>query len=318
MTTTGNSETSTGTGAQPGFFKQRAINGWPLFWLLTLPMNAFMVNAMSGVDLSSPEGVSHMIQYSVRWAVPFIYLVVAASAMPTLLPCEFSRWWLRNRRYLGLVFAVAMGWQGAFIFTITNLHTGYYYGEIYLLRDELEGSSGYLFLAAMVLTSFQFGRRRISSAQWKVLHRCGIYFLWAYPFSVYWWNLNYYGNPQPIDHVFYWAGFLAFASRIAAWGRKRETQRRRAGEPPLSWPARLAGSALIVLGLLASASGGVWRESVSGALLLSPLSASLELWLPFWPFEPFLPLFALGLGTWLFTARPGAHATGRESARGSA
>jgi hypothetical protein len=75
---------------------------------------------------------------------------------------------------------------------------------------------------------------------------------------------------------------------------------------------------MIALGLLASATGGVWRESVSSALLSSPLSASLELWLPFWPFEPFLPLFAVGLGTWLLTARPAASAASQERARSSA
>jgi len=37
-------------------------------------------------------------------------------------------------------------------------------------------------------------------------------------------------------------------------------------------------------------------------VLLAPAwSANLELWLPFWPFEPFLPLFIIGLGTLLLT-----------------
>jgi len=30
-------------------------------------------------------------------------------------------------------------------------------------------------------------------------------------------------------------------------------------------------------------------------------SADLVLWLPFWPFEPFLSLFIIGLGTMLVT-----------------
>ena len=40
---------------------------------------------------------------------------------------------------------------------------------------------------------------------------------------------------------------------------------------------------------------------MSGFLLAPAWSANLELWLPFWPFEPFLPLFIIGLGTLLFT-----------------
>ena len=281
-------------------WKNPLVNGWPLFWLATLPMTGFLLWEASGADLTRPEDVSHMISYSVRWAVPFIYLALAASSMPVLFPGDFTRWWGRNRRYLGLVFAVAMTWQGAFIFTISAGHGDYYYGEIYLLRDELEGTSGYLFLAAMVLTSFQFGRKYVTNTQWKILHRCGVYFLWAYPFSVYWWNLNYYGYPQPIDYVFYWAGFLAFVVRIAAWGKKR-MKRLQVQAPGGSQVTRPGGLLLVAMGLLGAASGNVWREATSAALLAPDWSATLELWLPFWPFEPFLPLVVIGIGTWLFT-----------------
>ncbi len=273
-------------------------NGWPLFWFMSLPMIAFMVIAMLGYDLSKPEDVSHMISYSVRWGVPFICAVVAASAMPKLFPSEFTRWWSRNRRYIGLTFAVAMAWQGLFIFMMSNLHTDYYYDEVYYLRDELEGSSGYLFLAAMVLTSFQFGRRFVSNSQWKVLHRSGVYFLWAYPYAVYWWNVFYYDNPRVIDYCFYWATFLAFAARIAAWGKGRASLTADITVPALE---RFVGAALIVLGIIASATGSLWQQTASQTLLAPAWSANLELWLPFWPFVSFLPLIALGIGTWIFT-----------------
>ncbi|GEM_PF-77502 len=308
------------SGASPktSSFRHRYLNGWPLFWLFVLPMTGFMFHAASAYDLASPEGVSQMIGYSVRWSVPFIYAVVAASALPVLFPSEASRWCLRNRRYLGLVFAVAMAWQGAFIFIISNLHTGYYYEEVYYLRDELEGSSGYLFLAAMVFTSFRFGRQFVSSAQWKVLHRCGVYFLWAYPFSVYWWNLYYYGNPDTIDYVYYWAGFLAFASRIMAWAKRRSRIASSAGTPGASAARtspllRALGILLVIAALSASATGGLWREAVSGFLLAPQWSANLELWLPFWPLEPFLPLIGLGLGLWCVTG--GLHVAPPEQRR---
>lgn len=252
----------------------------------------------AGRDLDSPGDVAHMIQYSVRWAVPFIYLVVAASASFVLFPGPASRWCLRNRRYLGLVFAVAMAWQATFIFLISSSHADYYYDEVYFLRDELEGSSGYLFLAAMVVTSFRFGRRHLSQAQWKTLHRSGMYFLWAYPFSVYWWNLFYYDNPLTLDYLFYSAGFAAVALRIAAWGKQRGL----VSGGTTATVQRALGTLLIIGALLGAASGGAWREGISALLLAPAWSARLELWLPFWPFEPFLPLAVLGLGTWLLTA----------------
>ena len=290
--------------AQLGFLKvnmQRVINksplinGWPLFWCLTLFAAAFMVRASVLSDLSSPEGISGMIQYSVRWAVPLIFLITATSAMARLFPNTMTRWLMRNRRYVGLSFAAAMAWQGAFIFWISVGHPDHYYTHIYFMRDELEGSSGYLFLTAMIVTSFPFGRRHLSPAHWSVLHRAGVYFLWAYPFSVYWWNTAYYGSELWLDYLFYGLGFTAFALRIAAWGKGRWVGQHATG----GYGA--GGKLLIAAGLLLGATGSIWQEPVSAVLLAPAPSQALELWLPFWPFQPFLPLLFLGLGTWLLT-----------------
>jgi hypothetical protein len=219
-----------------------------------------------------------------------------------LFPGPFPMWWLRNRKYIGLCFAVAMAWQGLFIFIMSNFFRGYYYEDIYLLRDELEGSVGYIFLTAMVLTSFQFGRKFLTSKQWKLLHKSGIYFLFAYPFSVYWWNLSYYENPQAIDYVFYWSGFLAFTLRIAAWGKQRQKTAKRnvpQGSTPLEFKA--LGSAIIAFGVFVAATGLHWQEPVTTFLTRPTWSAKLLLWLPFWPFEPYLSLFIIGLGAALAT-----------------
>ena len=282
--------------------KNKAINEWRLFWLISVPMSLVIVIEVLGTDISTGPGVSTMIGYSVRFAVPFIFLVVAASSVQILFPGPFPMWWLRNRKYLGLCFAVAMAWQGTFILIMSVFFREYYFEEIYLLRDELEGSIGYIFLPAMVVTSFHFGRKYLSSTQWKLLHKSGIYFLFAYPFSVYWWNLSYYENPQPIDYVFYWGGFLAFTARIAAWGKKRQQAAKR-NVPESSTPLtfKVLGGAIIAFGLFVSATGLYWQEPVTTFLTAPKWSADLVLWLPYWPFEPYLSLFIIGLGALLLT-----------------
>ena len=280
----------------------KAINKWRLFWLIAIPMFITIVVTMMGADMSTASGVSSMIGFSVRLAVPFIYLVVAASSVQILFPGSFSKWWLRNRKYIGMCFAVAMSWQGLFIFIMSYFFRDYYFENVYLFRDELEGSIGYIFLPAMVVTSFHFGRKHLSAKQWKLLHKSGIYFLWAYPFSTYWWSLSYYQNPVPLDYVYYWCGFLAFAVRIAAWGKqRRQAMDRNAAESSTPLALRALGSAIIVLGLVWSAYGLYWQERVTGFLTTPEWSADLVLWLPFWPFEPFLSLFIIGLGTMLAT-----------------
>lgn len=283
------------------------INQWWLFWLVSLPISLLIAAEMLSVGLATGEAVSHMIGYAVRWAIPFIFLVIAASSLHILFPCAASKWLLRNRKYLGLCFAVAMGWQGLFILIVSTVHREYYFSDIFYFRDELEGTIGYLFVATMTVTSFQFARKQITPAQWKVIHTSGVYFLWAYPFSVYWWNLFYYPNLEPFeaprawDYVLYAVGFFAVAVRIAAWGKQRMAA---ADSSSVASPALSAfGGLLIVFGLLAAVSGAHWLYIVSDLTAGSGHLAELELWLPFWPLEPFLPLFIIGLGTMCISHR---------------
>lgn len=282
--------------------KTKAINGWRLYWLIAIPMSIVMVIAIMGLDFSTVSGVRSMIQLSVRWAVPFIFLVVAASAVQTLFPGPFPAWWLRNGKYFGFCFATAMAWQGLFIFMMSNFFRDYYFEEVFLFRDELEGSIGYIFLTAMVVTSFNFGRKHLTMKQFKLLHRSAVYYLWAYPMAVYWWNLFYYEDPIPIDYLYYWAGFLAFALRIAAWGKHRQqAAKRHAPESHTPLAVKILGGALIAFGILVAASGLYWIDPVTELVLGPQWSANLYLWLPFWPFRPFYSLFIVGMGTMLVT-----------------
>ncbi|MEM7101428.1 MAG: hypothetical protein AAF541_24475, partial [Pseudomonadota bacterium] len=129
------------------------------------------------------------------------------------------------------------------------------------------------------------------------LHTSGIYFLWAYPFSVYWWNLSYYGNALWYDYLFYWLGFSAFAVRIAAWAK----QRAKLQVEPIGNTQKLLGYLLIGLGLALSATGLQWQDPTTTWLTSPTWSETLVLWLPFWPFEPFIPLLVLGLAATVLT-----------------
>jgi len=286
--------------------KNPAINGWNLFWLVAGPVSAAMLVAMLTADLSSGEGISSLIQLSVRCAVPILYVVFAASAIQTLFPGAFGRWLLRNRKYLGLGFAAAMAWQGLFILWMVIGYTDYYVQQVYVLRDAIEGVTGYVFLLAMTVTSFPRGRKLINPGQWRLLHLSGIYFLWAYAFSVYWWALYYYSNPVLLDHVYYWGGIAAWGLRVAAWGKRRRKAAAKdkdldIGRQPVAWTA---GLALIGVGLAMAGSGTVWQGTAEELLYGYSFTRIPELYLPYWPFEPFLAL-AVILGGVYFTTWTG-------------
>ena len=282
--------------------KNSFLDGWGLFWLLTLPTSALMVVSMMRADLSNGEAVSSMIQLSVRCAIPWLYLAFAASSVQILFPGLFGRWLLRNRKVLGLCFAAAMGWQLVFIVWLVTVYRDYYVAEVYVLRDVIEGVVGYLFLIAMTLTSFRFGRQHLAPKRWKLLHKSGIYFLWAYAFSVYWWALFYYPNPDWIDYVFYWTGLLAWGLRAAAWSKKQRLLAGKKTPKTSSQPAFLwIGAVLIGFGLIAASSGLVWWEPVEELLTGYSFTRLPELYLPYWPPIPFLPLFIISAGAFLTT-----------------
>ena len=204
--------------------RHKAVNGWTLFSIVVVPMCLAALLAMTAVDLSSSLGVSSMIQFSVRLAVPWLFIAFCASSLVVIFPGEFSRWVLRNRRMFGLCFATGMAWQLFFIVWLVVGHFDYYMEEAYDYLSLLEQVPGYVLLIAMTITSFRFGRSQLSPKQWKILHTGGIYFIWFVVWTTYWFELFYYDDIQFIDYLYYWAGFTAWALRMAAWTSKRMRQ----------------------------------------------------------------------------------------------
>ena len=271
--------------------QSKAVNSWTLFWLLTLPISLAMIIALARLDMTRGENVSSMIQLSVRCSIPFLYLAFAASSFHALFPSAISRWLLRNRKIMGLCFASAMAWQLLFILWLVGVHTQYYVDDVYLLSDAIEGVLGYIVLFAMVLTSFKFGRSRLSARQWKLLHKGGIYYLWAYAWSVYWYELFYYDYLEPVDYVYYWAGILAWGLRMGSWTKKHRKQEDSKTVAP--------GTVLIVIGVLGIIFGSAWSPQVFEIFAGNKILEAVGTYVPYFPFEPFFPIFIIMLGSFL-------------------
>jgi hypothetical protein len=83
-----------------------------------------------------------------------------------------------NRRYFGLAFAVGMGWQLVFILWLTTSHFTYFLQTEVYWGALFTGYVPYLFLLAMTLTSFRRFGRHLSGANWRRLHKTGMYLFW--------------------------------------------------------------------------------------------------------------------------------------------
>ena len=205
---------------QTPILNSKFLNSWGLFARIVIPMSIAAAIGMTRVDLSSPLGVSAMIQFTVRLAVPWLFIAFAASSFAAVFPGSIGHWLLRNRRIIGLCFAAGMAWQLLFILWMVIGYWDYYMAEAYSYFDLAVQVPGYLILIAMTLTSFPFGRSKLSARQWKILHTGGIYFIWGVVWSTYWFELFYYEDIQVIDYVYYWAGFAAWGMRMLAWSKK--------------------------------------------------------------------------------------------------
>ncbi len=206
---------------EPSILNSKHLNNWGLFAIIVVPMCIVAVLKTATADLATPAGVGTMITFSVRLAVPWLFLAFGSSSLYVVFPGTFSLWLLRNQRIMGLCFAAGMAWQLFFILILTTVHYDYYMAEENGIHSLVERVPGYFFIFAMTITSFRFGRSKLSPRQWKLLHKVGIYFLWGVMFSAYWYELFYYDDIQVIDYVYFWFGFAAWGIRMLAWSNKR-------------------------------------------------------------------------------------------------
>ena len=100
--------------------KTRFLDGWPLLGSLSL-----VLLVMSGVFLASQggdvAGVRAVIRLTARTSLFLFALAFSARAMATLWPCSLTQWQRRNRRQLGLAFAVSHTLHAVAIVTFARM-----------------------------------------------------------------------------------------------------------------------------------------------------------------------------------------------------
>jgi sulfoxide reductase heme-binding subunit YedZ len=186
---------------EPGM--ARSLESWRLFWLLALIISVANSLWLPFADFHSASGTALMIQRSVRYALPLFLFAFTASSLATLWPGRLSRWLLRNRRYVGLGFAFGMLWHLSFIgYSILQFGTLAGGPTPKGLALDLVGLA---FLILMTLTSFRRLARHMTSANWRRLHKTGIYVIWFVATYIY------------LRHAEDAFRNVAFALLIAAW-----------------------------------------------------------------------------------------------------
>ncbi|MBT4146946.1 MAG: hypothetical protein HOJ34_01285 [Kordiimonadaceae bacterium] len=266
------------------------LNGWKLLGLVSLVISLIVIIPFMEIDASNPAHISVMIATSVRTAVPWLFLAFAASSLVHLFPNSLTKWIMRNRKIFGLCFATGMAWQLFFIVWFVIGSFDYYMEEAYAFHSLVEQLPGYLILIAMTITSFRLARKKMSGKNWRLLHKGGMYLLWGILFSTYWYELFYYTDIQPIDHIYYWMGFGAWLSRIGSWTKKRRTAKQfklPSGEfTAVSVPKLAISAILVIIGMFMVINGQLWAPQTLDILNTIALGEWIEHFISFVPMIP--------------------------------
>ena len=139
--------------------------------------------------------------------------------MVDLLPSDATRWQRRNRRYLGVSFAVSHFIHLGAILALAALDRELFWKLTNVMTIVLAGTA-YLFIAAMTATSFDRTTAWLGPRKWRVLHLIGGWYIWiSFAVAV--------GKRVPLDR-FYWpmAALVLAAAAVRLIAMARRNRRR--------------------------------------------------------------------------------------------
>ncbi len=147
--------------------------GWRLTWVLSIALLAMsaLVLALAG---SGEEGVRMWIRATARSSGTLFLLTFVARPLHTLLRSDPTRWFLKNRRYIGVSVAVSHFLHLIAILWLTNAWPENSAVDPVTL---IGGGLGFAFLFAMGLTSSNAAVAALGS-NWRRLHRTGAWYVW--------------------------------------------------------------------------------------------------------------------------------------------
>lgn len=196
------------------------MNGWRLVGTLSLVLGAMTLAlvASHGWDI---EGVRLAIRATARTSLVLFALAFTASALAELVPSQATRWQRRNRRYLGVSFAVSHFIHLAAILALAALDRELFWKLTNVTTIVLAGTA-YLFIAAMTATSFDTTAKWLGPQRWRLLHLIGGWYIWiSFAVAV--------GKRVPLDSFYWPMAVLVLAVAVARLlamfrrGRRRVT-----------------------------------------------------------------------------------------------
>ncbi len=156
---------------------QGVFSGWSLTVSISLLaiLNVFYI--LSNFDIGEKETVSMLIRSTAKLSFVLFMLAFVASSLHYYLKNRVTTWLLKNRRYIGVSFAVSH-YIHLTMLVLMTVHINFNVFEDRGLFRTAIGATAYAFITLMTLTSFDKTRNLFGAKNWKPIHMFGGYLLW--------------------------------------------------------------------------------------------------------------------------------------------
>lgn len=124
---------------------------------------------------TSDVNISATLRASAHASFLVLVAVFAARPLRQLLPTQFTLALLRNRRLVGVAFAGIHAAHLGLIVLRDRLSPDFEF----VVVDNLPGAFIYLLILLMFVTSFDTPARALGARRWRVLHKTGLYLVFA-------------------------------------------------------------------------------------------------------------------------------------------
>lgn len=147
------------------------FQGWRIVGFSTLAIGTIVavISLIYGID---EQGMRMVLRATARTSCILFLSAFVASALHRIVSTPLTAWLLKNRRYLGLSFAVSHTYHAVAMLGLWFVTSGD------APKFDPLGTLGYIFLIAMTVTSFKSPTAWIGQRAWRIIHTSGMYYFW--------------------------------------------------------------------------------------------------------------------------------------------
>jgi hypothetical protein len=160
--------------------RRTPFGGWRLIGI-TASVVALAVAARLLMLGSEEAGIRGGIRSTAQISLILFVAAFVAAPLQRLRPGAAGRWLVRNRRYLGLSFAVSHFTHLVLIVILASISADFRLDTATLVG----GGFTYVLIAAMAATSFDRSAAWLGPRWWRRLHATGMYSIWTIFFLSY-------------------------------------------------------------------------------------------------------------------------------------